>query len=120
MRSDSLSASIWRTFLQRIKKNVSQTLDIATDQLHEISLEDIEIEQDSRRRIYKALHDMAVLSDLHNATSNKEKNRLGVPCTGFWVADTRDLVLFAWCQHKSKTIVVPAEEWFLREDITVH
>jgi hypothetical protein len=106
--------------LKRIKKTVSQTLAISTDQLNEISLEDIEIDQASQRRIYKALHDMAVLSDLHNATSNKEKDHPGVPCTGFWVADTRDLVLFVWCQHKSKTIVVPAEEWFLREDITVH
>jgi len=106
--------------LKRIKKTVSQTLAISTDKLNEISLEDIEIEQASQRRIYKALHDMALLSDLDNATSNPEKDHRGVPCTGFWVADTRDLVLFAWCQHKSKTIVVPAEEWFLREDITVH
>lgn len=106
--------------MKRIKKTVSQTLDIATDQLHEISLEDIEIDQASRHRIYLALHDIAMLSDLQNATSSPEKDHLGVPCTGFWVADTRELVLFAWSRHKTKTIVVPAEEWFLREDITVH
>ena len=106
--------------MKRVKKTVSLALDIATERLTEISLEDIEIDQASQHRIYKALHDMAMLSDLHNATSNPEKDNLGVPCTGFWVADTRDLVLFAWCQHKYKTIVVPAEEWFLREDITVH
>jgi hypothetical protein len=106
--------------LKRIKKNISQTLDISADQLNEISLEDIEIEQASQHRIYELLHDMALLPDLYTAASASEKDHLGVPCTGFWVADTRDLVLFAWCQHKSKTIVVPAEEWFLREDITVH
>jgi len=106
--------------LKRIKKTVSQTLDISTDQLIEISLEDIEIEQAYQHRIYKALHDMALLSDPYNAASPPEKNHLGVPCTGFWVADTRELVLFAWSQYKTKTIVVPAEEWFLREDIIVH
>ena len=106
--------------MKRIKKTVSQKLDISTDQLIEISLEDIEIEQASQYRIYKALHDMALLSDFYTAASAPDKDHLGVPCTGFWVADTRELVLFAWCQHKSKTIVVPAEEWFLREDITVH
>jgi hypothetical protein len=106
--------------LKRIKKTVSQTLAIATDKLNEISLEDIEIEQASQHRIYKALHDMTLLSDQYNSSLISEKAPLGVPCTGFWVADTRDLVLFAWCQHKHKTIVVPAEEWFLREDISVH
>lgn len=106
--------------MKRIKKTVSQTLDISTDKLNEISLEDIEIEQASQHRIYKALHDMAMLSDFYTAASAPDRDHLGVPCTGFWVADTRDLVLFAWCQHKSKTIVVPAEEWFLRDDITVH
>ena len=106
--------------MKRIKKTVSQSLAIATDKLNEISLEDIEIEQASQHRIYKALHDMAMLSDLYTAASVPEKDHLGVPCTGFWVADTRELVLFAWSRHKTKTIVVPAEEWFLREDITVH
>jgi hypothetical protein len=106
--------------LKRIKKTVSQTLAIATDRLNEISLEDIEIEQAYQHRIYKALHDMALLSDPYNAASNSENGHLGVPCTGFWVADTQELVLFVWSQYKTKTIVVPAEEWFLREDIIVH
>jgi hypothetical protein len=109
-----------RNQLKRIKENVSQTLAIATDKLNEISLEDIEIEPTSQNRIYKALHDMAVLSDSYNAASNPGNDSLGVPCTGFWVADTRELVLFAWSQYKTKTIVVPAKEWFLREDIIVH
>jgi len=101
--------------LKRVKKTVSLALDIATERLNEISLEDIEIDQASQHRIYKALLDMAMLSDLHNATSNPGNDHLGVPCTGFWVADTRELVLFTWSQYKTKTIVVPAEEWFLRE-----
>jgi len=106
--------------LKRIKRNVSQTLDIDTDKLNEISLEDIEIEQASQHRIYQALHDIALLSDLYTSKPDQEEAHIGVPCTGFWVEDTRELVLFAWSQYKTKTIVVPSEEWFLREDITVH
>ena len=106
--------------MKRIKKTVSRTLDIATEQLNEISLEDIEIEQASQHRIYKALHDMAQLRDQYTALPEPDEASPGVPCTGFWVEDTRELVLFAWSQHKTKTIVVPPEEWFLREDITVH
>ena len=106
--------------MKRIKRNVSQTLDIATEKLNEISLEDIEIEQASQHRIYQALHDIARLTDLHTSKPDPEEASPGVPCTGFWVEDTRELVLFAWSQYKTKTIVVPPEEWFLREDITVH
>jgi len=106
--------------LKRIKNNVSRALDIATEKLNEISLEDIEIEQASQHRIYQALHDIALLTDLYATKPAPEEYSSGVPCTGFWVEDTRELVLFAWSQHKTKTIVVPPEEWFLRDDITIH
>ena len=106
--------------MKGIKKTVSQTLDIATEQLNEISLEDVEIDQSSQHRIYRALYDIARLSDLYSQRPDPEEVSPGVPCTGFWVEDTRELVLFAWSQNKTKTIVVPSEEWFLREDITVH
>lgn len=107
--------------MQRIKKNVSRTLDIATEQLNEISLEDIEIDQTFQHRIYQALYDLARIGNMETATMpENEVAGAGVPCTGFWVEDTRELVLFAWCRHKTRTIIVPSEEWFLREDITIH
>ena len=107
--------------MNRIKKTVSRDLDIATEQLNEISLEDIEIERASQQRIYQALQDIALLTDLYAKKPDPEEDRpAGVPCTGFWVEDTFELVLFAWSQHKTKTIVVPYEEWYLRADITVH
>ena len=106
--------------MRHIKNTVSQTLDIASDRLNEISLEDIEIDQTSQDRIYQALYEMAILNDLAPRGNDQKEAHPGVPCTGFWIEDTRELVLFAWCQHKSKTIVIPPEDWFLREDITVH
>ena len=106
--------------MRHIKNTVSQTLDIASDRLNEISLEDIEIDQTSQDRIYQALYEMAVLNDLAPRGNDRKEAYPGVPCTGFWIEDTRELVLFAWCQHKTKTIVIPPEDWFLREDITVH
>jgi len=106
--------------LKRIKKTVSLTLDIASEQLNEISLEDVEIDRASQHRVYQDLYDMQMLSDTFEYLPELEERRIGVPCTGFWVEDTQELVLFAWSQHKTKTIVVPPEAWFLREDITVH
>lgn len=106
--------------MKRIKKTVGMTLDIAIERLNEISLEDIEIDQASQHRIYRDLYDMAIVNDSHYQLSTSEQNHPGVPCTGFWVEDTQELVLFAWSQNKTKTIVIPPEDWFLREDITVH
>ena len=106
--------------MQRIKRTVSLALDITTEELNEISLEDIEIDQASKRRIYKALYDMTLISDMVSDTLENEVPNSGVPCTGFWVEGTKELILFAWCQHRSETIVIPSEEWFLRDDITVH
>lgn len=106
--------------MQRIKRTVSLTLDIAAERLNEISLEDIEIEQDSQDQVYQALYDMALNGAMAGHRSGSESVPRGVPCTGFWVEDTRELILFAWSQESTKAIVIPPEEWFLREDITVH
>jgi hypothetical protein len=106
--------------LQRIKRTVSRALDIATERLNEISLEDIEIDQFSQHRIYQALYDMTLISETVSDTLENKGPNPGVPCTGFWVEGTQELILFAWCQHRSETIVIPSEEWFLRDDITVH
>ena len=95
-------------------------LDIGDENLNEISLEDIEIEADSRFRVYQALYDMVCCNDPKQPLSPAEDTQPGVPCTGFWVEDTMELVLFAWNQERTKTIVIPSEEWFLRDDITLH
>ena len=113
-------AAGWRKRLRRIKRTVSLTLDIDAEQLNEISLEDIEIEQASQQQIYQALCDMALRHDREGHLAHPEERPTGVPCTGFWVEETRELILFAWNQDKTKTIVVPPDEWFLRDDITVH
>jgi hypothetical protein len=106
--------------LKRIKKTVSLALDIATERLNEISLEDIEIEQDSRNEIYQALIDMTFSSNFAGNLTDSEAAPSGLPCTGFWVEGTRELILFAWSQERTKTIVIPPEDWFLRDDITLH
>jgi hypothetical protein len=109
-----------RKRLKRIKQTVSRALDIAADQLNEISLEDIEIDQNSQHRIYQALYDMAYWSRCDANRAEPEAAPPGIPCTGFWVEDTRELILFAWNRDKAQTIVIPPEDWFLRADITVH
>jgi hypothetical protein len=106
--------------LTRIKKTVGLALDIATERLNEISLEDIEIDQASQHRIYQDLYEIAQVGDRDALFPNLEEGCPGVPCTGYWVEDTQELVLFAWTHSKTITIVIPPEEWFLRDDITIN
>jgi len=106
--------------LQRIKHTVSIALAIAAEQLNAISLEDVEIDQNSQDQIYQALLDMTLDDGIEGIIRDSDECPKGIPCTSFWVEDTRELVLFAWSQDKTKTIVIPAEEWFLRDDITLH
>ena len=106
--------------MRRIKRTVSLTLDIDAEQLNEISLEDIEIEQTSQHKIYQTLIDMTLNKNYEGILIGSEKSPRGIPCTGFWVEDTRELILFAWSRERTKTIVIPPEDWFLRDDITLH
>lgn len=110
----------WSRGLKRIKRAISLALDIAAERLNEISLEDIEIERDSQDEIYQALIGMTLDENLGRIRPDFKEASRGVPCTGFWVEGTQELVLFAWSRERTKTIVIPHEDWFLRDDITLH
>jgi len=110
----------WSIGLKRIKHTVSLCLDIAAERLNEVSLEDIEIEQESQDEIYKALIEMALNKSLEGHPADSGEPPKGIPCTGFWVEGSRELILFAWSQERTKTIIIPPEDWFLRDDITLH
>ncbi len=106
--------------LEQIKASVSRHLQVKHERLHAIALEDIEIERQSQVRIYDALYELAVMAEIggqHDFTGTESP---GVPCTGFWIEGPGDLILYAWNNYRSRTIVVPRSEWFLREDIVIH
>ncbi len=106
--------------IEVIKESVGRRLKIAHEQLNEIALEDIEIDRDSQMRIYNAFHDLAVVAELsrHDFAGGAEPP--GVPCTGFWIEDSEALILYAWNDYQSRTIVVPRTDWYLRSDILIH
>jgi hypothetical protein len=60
-------------------------LDIASDQLNEISLEDVEIQQAYQHHIYKTLYDMVALDDLYNKVPDgqDESPRVPAPDSGW-------------------------------------
>lgn len=106
--------------LMRIKETISRCLKIGYERLNEIALEDIEIERDSQARIYNTLYDLAAAAEINDRQLASANESPGVPCTGFWIEGCRDLILYAWNDYQSRTIVIPPSDWFIREDIVIH
>ncbi len=106
--------------LKRIKETVCRKLRVGHDQLNEIALEDIEVERDAQQRIFSMLYDLTMVAVVSGDTVGTSSEHPGVPCTGFWIEGTLELILHAWNDDQSKTIVIPSSDWFLREDIIVH
>ena len=106
--------------LKRIKEAVCRKLRVGHDQLNEIALEDIEVERDAQQRIFSMLYDLTMVAVVSGDTVGTSSEHPGVPCTGFWIEGSLELILHAWNDDQSKTIVIPSSDWFLREDIIVH
>lgn len=113
---------VWcaRDEIDRIKAAVSHRLEIGYERLNEIALEDIEIEHNSQQQIYRTLYDLAKDEEISRWGLSADAERPGIPCTGFWIDGSLDLILYAWNDHQSRTIVIPQSDWFLREDIIIH
>ena len=106
--------------LKRIKEAVGRLLHVGCDRLNEIALEDIEVEREAQQHIFSMLYDLTMVAAASDDAASIRGASHGVPCTGFWVEETLELILHAWNDHQSKTIVIPSSDWFLREDIIVH
>ena len=106
--------------LKRVKETVGRMLHLGHEQLNDIALEDIEVEREAQQSIYRMLYDLTVVAEINTDTNHTGVKPKGVPCTGFWLEETLELILHAWNDYQSKTIVIPASDWFLREDIVVH
>ena len=106
--------------LERIKATIGRLLHVEREQFNDIALEDIEVEREAQRRIFSILCDLIMIAEISADVLGDGDGHLGVPCTGFWIEGTLELILHAWNDYQSKTIVIPASDWFLREDIIVH
>lgn len=106
--------------LKRIKETLGRMLHLGHEQLNDIALEDIEVEREAQQRIFSMLYDLTIVAEIDTDSHQDRVVHQGVPCTGFWLEETLELILHAWNDYQSKTIVIPASDWFLREDIVVH
>jgi len=107
--------------MNNVRQQISEWLDVEVNNLNEISLEDVRFVQFVRDNIGNAVVQML--------TPNATTSRLpgistyqadGIPCRGYWVEDTRELVLYIRISNQLKAIVVPHDGWAIREDITLN
>ncbi len=107
--------------MDNIKPNIREWLDVSQNRLNDIALEDVKLEASIKQTIHKAISQMQSLNNLVDQPT--EQTRLqtdDITCKGFWVENTKELVLYVWVGNQSKAIVVPQEGWTIRDDITIN
>jgi len=103
------------------KKHISECIDVDQSSLNEISLDDVRFEENTLISIRRTVMQMLALYD----PFDPEIERImlynkGVPCMGFWVEKTKDLVLYFTIEKHFKTLIVDKDDWTIRDDITIN
>jgi len=104
-----------------LKKHISEYIDVDQSSLNEISLDDVRFEENTLICIRKAV--MQMLESYYPFDPDINRIMLydkGVPCKGFWVENTKDLVLYFTIEKYFKTLIVDKDDWMVRDDITIN
>ncbi|MBT8356899.1 MAG: hypothetical protein HKO79_11370 [Desulfobacterales bacterium] len=107
--------------MSSLKKHISKCIDIDQISLNEISINDIWFEENTLIYIREAV--MKMLEEYY--PFDPDINRMmcydtGVPCKGFWVENTKDLVLHFTIEKHFETLIINKDDWMVRDDITIN
>lgn len=94
-----------------VKQYVSEWVNIEERFLNEITLEDIEFEDAARQRIENAITEMSLGGEAGGKAEQPAIVESELPCHGFWVEDTKDLVLCIWSEIESTALIIPEDGW---------
>lgn len=107
--------------MNEAKANISKHMHIEQGLLNEIALEDVEFADDAATLISQTVEQLLSASDPTAMLAEQESLMAhGVPCKGYWVETSRELVLYIWNRNYWRTVVVPYHAWSLRDDITLN
>jgi len=107
--------------MEPVRSDVIDWLKVRPDNLNEIELEDIRLEPFVQKNIYRTIAQMLSLEKPDEQAPHKSMVPTGdIVCKGFWVENTKELVLYVWIGDQSRAIIVPHEGWNLREDIIIN
>jgi hypothetical protein len=104
-----------------LKQLISKWVNVEQNRLNEISIEDVKLNPSAQLRVGRIVSEM--LASEYPVLSFQDSQALltdGIPCKGYWVENTEDLVIYLRIHQFSRTIVVPRNCWILREDITIN
>ena len=104
-----------------IRQQISEWLAVDSGRLNEISLEDVRFGPTVQNNIGSAVIKMlsldhAPVRSMGLSTYQDE----ALPCKGFWIEETKELVVYLSVSNQLKAIVVPHDGWALREDIVLN
>ena len=107
--------------MENVRSDVFDWLKANQDTLNEIELEDIQLEPVVQKNIYRTIANMLSLEKPNQETLVQSMVPTGdITCKGFWVENTKELVLYVWIGDQSRAIIVPQNGWNLRDDIIIN
>lgn len=106
--------------MSHIKQQISEWFNVDRDCLNEIEIEDVEFAEFAQQNINRAVAQMLSFDSNINPCGGQSVPRTGrgIPCKGFWVEDSKDLILYVLNGNQSRAIVVPQNGWMIKDDIT--
>lgn len=105
--------------LDDIKEAIGRALGVDPRNLFAMPIDDVELSAEAQDALFDELA-TAVRSPDNPAPPSRLACEIGLPCTGFWLEGTGELVVHVWSAAFAKTIVVPAPRWRVRPDRTRH
>jgi hypothetical protein len=104
-----------------LKKHISECIHVDQSSLNEISLDDVRFDENTLICIRRIVMKMLALYDpLDPAIEQIMFYKKSVPCIGFWVENTKDLILYFTIEKHFKTLIVDKDGWTIRDDITIN
>ena len=99
------------------RQHICDWTKIAKDRLNDISLEDVEVSAHALDNIEAMTRQMTGETDCTGAAAILEDP---FAVRSYWVETTCELILFFWNAGQARAVVIPAEGWMLKNDITLH
>ena len=107
--------------MNTVKSDVFDWLEVSQKSLNEIELEDVRLEPLVQKNIYNTIAKMMSLEEPVNPSTDQPLIPTGeFTCKGFWVENTKELVLYVWIGDQSRAIIIPQDGWGIRDDIVIN
>ena len=104
-----------------LKQRLSRWVNVAQIRLNEISIEDVRLNAVAQTSVNRIVSDMLRSGYPHLSLQDSQALLAdGIPCRGYWVENTEDLVIYLHIHKLSRAVVVPRSCWIIRDDITIN